>query len=883
MNCHQCGNPLPGGAKFCPNCGEPVPTSAIPPAQILDFSPYAAERTRHFKGREWVFKVVDDWLAKPDASRYLLLTGEPGCGKTTTAAQIFRISQGKAPIPSDVSRITPHLLSAAHFCSARDSTWIDPRIFARSVSLQLAGKFKEFSQALIDTGEKTTLLQAQLSAGEVKDHALVAGFIIHNLILSGGNSQEAFNRTVAEPLQAIFNKGFSSPILILADGLDESLHHGRDVTISMLLSRLKNLPSQVRFILTSRPEPKVENEFPDADTLFLSAADFDEHNRKDVKTYVEWRFKQDNGLAKIVAQTDAKKVAASVETITQKSEGNFRYVTFLLDAMAKGQRALDDLEGIPAGLDGLYYDSLKRVLDLGKKDWAANYAPFLGVLSVAQTSLTHLQIGSFSGLSEGTVWACLGDLQQFVEVVQSLEEKGEDRYRFYHQSVIDFLQNRQLNVDRKRLHNLYCLPPEEWHRKISFFYVNAYGENWSLCDSYGLKYLLDHVVNANLEKQERVALLERILTGQFMKTLQERFGRLDLLVETLYTVGKVHPERTVTMCLKVLLQSWPNSRVFQRVLQLLRELRPRVDHFGDELSSHHRAVDAMVTALAEPPATAVQLLEEQLHKVKNPRLRGIIALALGETGSQRVRDELVKRLQSERRSGSWMAADGLIALNDAAVIPQLVQWYHETQSGADRERILYILGRMHAEEARALLSDGLSSSRYKNVGRAVDLMRLLSPVESDIPYLQGKLHSILASDPRKPEGLGPWRNEWVQKRLVRTLQRRGVVEALPDLRRLQDHVARRGEPKNSVERGSSLVATTSMPGLLFSVSPHRSESTNGSEKTGGASLAPRLTHSLSTPRPKRCTTESSGNRWMISSNISRACDTNPFILCRSLL
>ncbi len=76
MNCHQCGNPLSGGAKFCPNCGEKVPASATPSAQILDFSQYIADRTRDFTGREWVFKVIDDWLGKSDGSRYFLLTNE---------------------------------------------------------------------------------------------------------------------------------------------------------------------------------------------------------------------------------------------------------------------------------------------------------------------------------------------------------------------------------------------------------------------------------------------------------------------------------------------------------------------------------------------------------------------------------------------------------------------------------------------------------------------------------------------------------------------------------------------------------------------------------------------------------------------------------------
>ena len=64
MTCHKCNTPLPAGAKFCPNCAEPVPAGVTTAAQILDFSKYADERARHFTGREWVFKVVDDWLGK---------------------------------------------------------------------------------------------------------------------------------------------------------------------------------------------------------------------------------------------------------------------------------------------------------------------------------------------------------------------------------------------------------------------------------------------------------------------------------------------------------------------------------------------------------------------------------------------------------------------------------------------------------------------------------------------------------------------------------------------------------------------------------------------------------------------------------------------------
>jgi ATP-dependent Clp protease ATP-binding subunit ClpA len=43
---------------------------------------YVSDRISNFTGRDWVFQKVYDWLSNPHASRYFLLTGEPGSGKT---------------------------------------------------------------------------------------------------------------------------------------------------------------------------------------------------------------------------------------------------------------------------------------------------------------------------------------------------------------------------------------------------------------------------------------------------------------------------------------------------------------------------------------------------------------------------------------------------------------------------------------------------------------------------------------------------------------------------------------------------------------------------------------------------------------------------------
>ena len=61
----------------------------------LEFSTFIDDRTKDFTGREWVFRVVETWLASPDGPRRFLLTGGPGSGKTAVAARLAQMSLGQ--------------------------------------------------------------------------------------------------------------------------------------------------------------------------------------------------------------------------------------------------------------------------------------------------------------------------------------------------------------------------------------------------------------------------------------------------------------------------------------------------------------------------------------------------------------------------------------------------------------------------------------------------------------------------------------------------------------------------------------------------------------------------------------------------------------------
>lgn len=478
------------------------------PPMLLDFSTYITERTRDFTGREWLFATIDRWLAKPDASQFFLLTGEPGIGKTAIAARLTQFSQGASPLPDDLPRLVPGFLSAVHFCSARDRRWINPHVFAQSLALQLARRYPLYAQALAEgVSDQQVLIQVKQQVQEVKG-GQVAAVIIGDLHVSGTSPEDAFSRIVREPLEALVRANPATQIVIQVDALDEALLYTGEINIVSLVAEAERLPPGVRFIILSRRDERVENEFWDIDGIYLSAAEFEPRNQVDLRRYAGTRLSQDEKLAPKAAALEPAQVRELVAEITDQAAGNFQYASFLLDTMASGQRPLTELEGLPEGLDGLYYDSLERVVKLENKDWAKDYSPLMGVLSVAQASLTCAQLKAFTGQS--AIWEHLGNLQQFIKKIEPGENQEDEEcgYQLYHQSLVDFLRQRFLRTKRKRLRNRYYLPAATWHRQITDYYWGTCSACWLGCDRYGIHHLPAHLLAAGQVENLRELLLD---------------------------------------------------------------------------------------------------------------------------------------------------------------------------------------------------------------------------------------------------------------------------------------------------------------------------------------------------------------------------------------
>ncbi len=486
-----------------------------------------------------------------------MLTGKPGCGKTAVAGRLAQFLQGSRAAPKGLESLASRSgrLTAVHFCHAGKSLWTNPRIFTESLALQLAAH-PAFAAALVRQSQKhddPARRPVQVIHQEVETVAEggeVTGIInrIENISVGAIPPEDAFIRTVHQPLEAVHDEDPGSQVIILVDGLDESLVYSGPTGIVSLLAQTAELPANVHLLLTSRRTTRVLSQFKGARVVDISAKKNDKDNRRDIVEYVLARCKEDERLTPKVESGMALTLA---EGIADKAQGNFQYAHSLLRAMALGLRPVEDLEGLPEGLDNLYHDSVQRVVALGKRDWTTEYAPLLGLLSVVQESVTAGQLRSFSGQGESQFDRNLDDLRQFISAVREPRGPEADRYHLYHlyhQSIVDFLSRKSVILEGERLDNQFRLAMSEWHRRIGDYYLDNYEgawssyldeeDNWAELD-FGLRHLVTHLAaglpgSAPKARHDRTGqLIQTVLDPDFQQTHIERLDDIPGLLRDL--------------------------------------------------------------------------------------------------------------------------------------------------------------------------------------------------------------------------------------------------------------------------------------------------------------------------------------------------------------
>lgn len=448
-----------------------------------------SEYIDQFTGRAWLLPKILHWY-EHSTERMFLITGDPGTGKSILAAWLA----GSGPLPDDPvpGTVLPDSLlfngllprqqlerlhsqvRAIHFCQA-DGGSVQPGELARNLADQLTGTVSGFDKEIETILADRIVLAPVVSVGTVETGGRVTGLSIGTINLKDLDDQARFNRSVRDPLNNLYKHSTPGPILVIIDSLDEALTYSGGVKIPDLLATLSDLPYQVRFLTTTRPDPRVLQPFFQVPRLDL--VDDAPPDAEDVRRYAYAR------LPEALGEPRRSDLA---QQVGQASKGIFLYgrlvVEDLLEDLKSGPLP-DDLT-FPSGLSGYYNQFLGREVGKDIDRWRA-YRPVLGVVAVAQGD--GLQKGQVEKVTQQDAEKILLACLQYMDGAYP-----EGPFRVFHRSFADFLLASKDNI-------YYRIDAPSMHALIADYYYSLRNGTPPLgkWDEYALLYVPVHLEGAS--------------------------------------------------------------------------------------------------------------------------------------------------------------------------------------------------------------------------------------------------------------------------------------------------------------------------------------------------------------------------------------------------
>jgi WD40 repeat protein len=371
----------------------------------FDFGPYLYDKRQDFCGREWLFRRIDEWRIQSGRQRALLITGDPGIGKSAIVAQLVHLNPGGQVL-------------AYHCCRAGLLETLRPARFVRAIAGMIASQLEGYA--------------AQLDVPKVQE-AL-------SLARCETDPASAFEEGLLEPLHRVHTPPEGNRY-ILVDALDEalSLREGMNLVQLLRRDRLERLPGWLRVVATTRQEPDVLRRLAglQAEEIRADAPD----NLDDIERYLAYRLGK-SPLAKRL-ETSGLAAAETTRRLREKSAGSFLWVTEALRGIDDGRYAFDRLEELPPGLVSLYADYLDRAFPDER-----SFAPARRVLEIvlaAREPLTGEEIAQAAGNDSGPTAETLEKL------IPYLPER-DGRRSPYHKSFADWLTDLRIPHAAGRFH-----------------------------------------------------------------------------------------------------------------------------------------------------------------------------------------------------------------------------------------------------------------------------------------------------------------------------------------------------------------------------------------------------------------------------------------------
>lgn len=352
--------------------------------RVREFQTLVGERTKEFTGRDFIFKAIDELFASPDfPSGYIVISGEPGIGKTALIAQLVKRR----------GYVHHFNISTQNIRHVRD--------FLANICAQLIVRYNLAHCSLPDkaTSDSGFLLQLLSEAAKVGEH----------------------------------------PVVILIDAVDEAEDTGLVPTINRLYLP-PVLPEGVFCIITTRPKADYHLLVDRRKDIYLD--DQDPTNLADVTQHIHSFIWLNADQMKLrIAQWNISQ-DEFVAVITQKSEGNFMYLTYVLRDIRDGRltaTSIDDIGLLPKGLREYYQRHWRSMKAQDPERFEKYYQPVVCILAVVREPVAVEQVVEWTGLSSMDVKEVISEWREFFQV--DTTQTGNQLYRFYHTSFQEFLRD----------------------------------------------------------------------------------------------------------------------------------------------------------------------------------------------------------------------------------------------------------------------------------------------------------------------------------------------------------------------------------------------------------------------------------------------------------
>lgn len=496
--------------------------------RLTEFSELINSYTVDFVGREWLVEQVSAVLEDPGC-RFVVLTGEPGVGKSAFAAhlaathpqwlryfirrdsrELLRPGDGKTfflTIGGQLATLHPEIFKPEHleFVVRQRIGEVDTGGEAVGVRIKELRK-SPFYKVSFHVEQEIHRVAGKSTGVEI------GRLVTEDRLLS---QQDLQYLGLLDPARLLYQTDPTAQIVVLVDALDELRFSPAETNILEALSQLPaslietdgsqgasreqkvtGIPPNLRFVLTSRREKFLDRLLGRKDVRELRMNG--EMNRADLHTYAIANVpaeKLDLALAH-----ENKSRDLFIKELEDKAAGNFLYLRSVVraieEALANPEKAgwlpgLLRVEDLPGELEKLYDYFLFSIVtwiekSFGQQAWRSFLRPLLGVLAVAREPLYLSQLTAITGLVEEDLGDLLRELRQFVEPVE-----GQAAFRIFHTSFADYLLDAESNTE-------YRIEASKWHRQVANYYWSSFNYDWSKCDIYGIRRLPIHLAKAGL-------------------------------------------------------------------------------------------------------------------------------------------------------------------------------------------------------------------------------------------------------------------------------------------------------------------------------------------------------------------------------------------------